>query len=250
MSDRCFDDRNSADTGTVLVDYQPQPFRMRYGYGMKWSVAQYAEEAGISVRRVRQLAEIGKIDAEKVGSSWIIQGPILVQPRGAHEGGRPLSEQSAWETALMLDGYAISAHRPARVRERIERLRNDPKLRNSLNAWLSARAQVKHFKVQPADLKDVRSDRRLHATGVSHPESGLLQAQEYEAYVLRSDFSPVVEEYMLMPSHSRQANVTLRVINLPKFPRAVPRLLIAADLIDRQGPRELSAAREILDNVL
>lgn len=221
---------------------------------MRKSVAEYAQEAGISVRRVRKLAEDGKIDAEKVGNSWIIQEPSSLLPRDQNEGGRPLSAGSAWELALMLDGYAPISHRPARTRARIEQLRIDPSHGRALSAWLSSwlssRAKAEYFKAQPADLQDLRNDQRLRATGVSHQESGLLQAPEFDAYVDQSDFSRVVEDYMLLPSSPRQANVILRVADLPVAPRAVPRLLVAVDLIDRQGPRELAAAQEILRKTL
>ncbi|MGP9503903.1 hypothetical protein ACT3TS_17025 [Specibacter sp. AOP5-B1-6] len=217
---------------------------------MRKSVAKYAQETGISERRVRQLAESGQISAAKLGNVWVIEEPVFTHAQRRAAGGRPLSEESTWELALMLDGYAAKSHRPSRARERIESLRRDPQLRRELNAWMVNRAHVGHFRVQPRDLPDLRGDERLLVTGVSHPASGLLQAQEHEAYVLLSDLPKVVEDYMLIPSSTGRSNALLRAINAHSLPRAAPRLMIAADLLDRGGPREISAAQKILDEAL
>ncbi len=217
---------------------------------MRKSVTEYAQETGISVRRVRQLAESGQISAVKLGHAWVVEEPVFKHAQRRAMGGRPLSEESVWELALMLDGYAANSHRPSRARERIANLRRDPRLRGELNAWMVNRAQTGHYKVQPRDLPDLRKDGRLLATGASHPASGLLQAQEHEAYVLVKDLSEVVEDHLLIPSSTGRSNVILRAINAPALPRAVPRLIIAADLLDRGGPREVSAAKEILNEAL
>lgn len=217
---------------------------------MRKSVGEYAQEAGISVRRVRQLAESGQISAAKLGNAWVIEEPVFKHAPRRAAGGRPLSEESTWELALMLDGYAANPHRPSRARERIERLRRDPQLRSELNSWMVNRAHIGHFRVQPRDLPDLRGDERLLPTGASHPASGLLQAQEHEAYILLRDLPEVVHDYLLIPSSAGRANVTLRAINAPALPRAIPRLMIAADLLDRGGPREISAAQEILNEAL
>jgi hypothetical protein len=217
---------------------------------MDRSVADYAAEADVSERRVRKLAESGKIDAFKVGRAWIIREPVSKHAQRRKSGGRPLTEESAWELALMLDGYVAESHRPSRARARINQLKHDQSLRDELGAWLVDRAEARHFRAQPGDLGDMREDNRLLATGVSHPDSGLLQAQEHEAYVVRQEFQDVVDDYMLMPSTPDKSNVILRVISGPVAPRAVPRLLIAADLMDRGTAREHAAAREIVEKAL
>lgn len=224
---------------------------------MERSVAEYAEEAGISERRVRKLAESGQIAARKYGSSWVISEPSVIYASHRQGSGRPLGEAAAWDLALMLDGYMSSSQRRARTRARAILLRSfegeqgyDPQVEKLAMRWLNARATTKYFRAVAGDMNDIRNDPRLQATGVSHPKSGLLQADEFEAYVLRSDYVQVVDDYMLIDTARARTNVTLRVIDATEIPRVIPRLIIAVDLLERGTTREVSAGQHLLEEVM
>ena len=221
---------------------------------MERSVAEYAQEAGISERRVRKLAESGHIAAKKYGNSWVISEPSVLYASHRQGSGRPLQEAAAWDLALMQDGYISSPQGRARTQARAMLLRSfssdqgyDPQLEKLAMRWLNGRATTKYFRAVAGDLDDLRSDPRLQATGVSHPQSGLLQAEEFDAYVLASDSHQIIDDYMLIDTPRARANVTLRLMDAPKLPRVVPRLLIAVDLLERGTSREVSAGQHLLE---
>lgn len=228
---------------------QPQLFRIRYSCGMNRSVSEYSAEAHLSERRVRKMAEVGLIAASKVGGTWIIEEPLPDQDQPRRR-GRPLSEASAWNLGLMVEGYSPISPRPSRTHDRIQRLRTDAELRAHLSAWFQHRGDTRYFRAQPADLADLRTDPLLKATGVSHPDSQLLRGQEHEAYVLDTHLQRIIEDYLLIPSARSRANVVLRVTSQPVALRLIPRLLVAADLQDRGGARERAASQQIMDMIL
>ena len=224
---------------------------------MERRVAEYAEEAGISERRVRKLAESGQIAAKKYGSSWVISEPSVLYASHRQGSGRPLGEAAAWDLALMLDGYMSSSQRRARTQARAILLRSfegekgyDPQVEKLALRWLKARAATKYFRAVAGDMNDIRNDPRLQATGVSHPKSGLLQADEFEAYVRRSDYVQVVDDYMLIDAPSARANVILRVVETTELPRVIPRLIVAVDLLEQGTTREVSAGQNLLKEVI
>lgn len=157
----------------------------------------------------------------------------------------------------MLDGYMSSSKRRARTKVRITLLRSfesekgyDPQIEKLAMRWLNARATTKYFRAVAGDMNDIRNDPRLQATGVSHSSSGLLQADEFEAYVLGSDYVQIVDHYMLIDAARARTNVTLRVVDAIELPRVIPRLIIAVDLLERGTAREVSASQNILKDVL
>lgn len=221
---------------------------------MERSVAEYAQEAGISERRVRKLAESGQIAARKYGNSWVISEPSVLYASHRQGSGRPLQEAAAWDLALMQDGYMSSSQGRARTQARAMLLRSfssdkgyDPQLEKLAMRWLHKRATIKYFRAVAGDLNDIRNDPRLQATGVSHPKSGLLQAEEFDAYVLGSESPQIIDDYMLIDTTRTRANVTLRLIDSTKLPRVIPRLLIAVDLLERGTTREVSAGKQLLE---
>lgn len=82
----------------------------------------------------------------------------------------------------------------------------DPQLEKLAMRWLHKRATTKYFRAVAGDLNDIRNDPRLQATGVSHPRSGLLQAEELAAYVLGSDSPQIVDDYMLLETTRTRAS--------------------------------------------
>ncbi len=223
---------------------------------MDQSVAEYAQEAGISERRVRMLAEAGQIAATKYGNTWVISEPSPLYAKHRQGSGRPLNEDGAWDLALRLDGYMPISARPSRTEQRITKLKllcnreENERLESTLMRWLSARATTLPLFGSKSEIDEIRRDPRLHATGVSHPDSGLLQADELDAYVTANDRDAVLDDYLLVETTKARANVILRVTDLPEVPRVIPRLMVAIDLLERGTAREVSAAQEILEDVL
>ncbi|WP_336086554.1 helix-turn-helix domain-containing protein [Nocardia sp. SSK8] len=86
------------------------------------NVAEYAELAGVSPRRVRVLARSGAIPAEKVGGRWVITAPQPV--RRARR--RPLSYSSQRALARALHSRSLNGltgQMRARTAERLRLLR-------------------------------------------------------------------------------------------------------------------------------
>jgi excisionase family DNA binding protein len=68
------------------------------------SVAEAAEQLGVSPRRVRQLIDHEELDASRVGRIWMVHAGSVerrrLQPAAA---GRPLDSQRVWSIALVAD---------------------------------------------------------------------------------------------------------------------------------------------------
>lgn len=213
---------------------------------MEISVAEYAQREGLSERRVRQLAEMGRLPARRVGRAWLIDAGGADQRRVPV---RPMAAANAHAMAQWLQGRAANLspnlrHRFRGMRSRLED-ENQPEL--LLSAWLANRAERQVYTAQPDDLTDLRGDPRLQLSGVSSDASGLLAGREVEGYVSQEDLAAVVRDYLLVDAALSRGNVVLHVADLSD---EVPLSFITADLVERGGVRERQAAREILDKVL
>ena len=90
----------------------------------------------------------------------------------------------------------------------------------------------------------VLADPRVVRSGVSDPRAGLSAAEWAEGWVRADDLKALRRTHLL-----RRAEGAYRVVlhvadELPPSP--VPLLLLAADLVDHQGARELARARELI----
>lgn len=69
------------------------------------SVAEAAEELGVSSRRVRSLVESAQLAGRQVGGRWLIEREAVEsRKRQQHPSGRPLSPSSAWHILAALSG--------------------------------------------------------------------------------------------------------------------------------------------------
>ncbi|MGV8978479.1 MAG: hypothetical protein ACOH17_10585 [Cellulomonas sp.] len=94
-----------------------------------------------------------------------------------------------------------------------------------------------------SEIDKLRADSRLVLSGLSDERSGLSAAAGVEAFVRAEDADAVRRDHLLVDAGS-DANVVLHVS--PQRPdRPAPVLLLAADLADHDGPRELAQAREL-----
>lgn len=118
-----------------------------------------------------------------------------------------------------------------------------------LLAWLSNRASRDLYVAAASDLAAMRDDSRLVASGVSHPDSDVDDPRIVEAYVSLDDADGVVSDYWLeKPVVDERPNVVLHVA--PVRPRRIGAMLLAADLAEHGGPREVRRAHELLSEAI
>lgn len=116
---------------------------------------------------------------------------------------------------------------------------------NALLVWLSNRGARMMYVAAGSDLPALRADNRLLLSGLSHPDSNLEAPRIAEAYVNRADADAVVTDFWLeKPGVDERPNVILHVV--PVRPPAMSTLLLAADLAEHSGPREVQRAHELV----
>lgn len=230
------------------------------------SVAEAAKRLDVTPVRVRQRIADGSLHAVRIGHRWAIDEALLHQ-LSARPPGQPLSQRAAWALlALSADAPAASdlvarPKQPARDSELVQRLFLAPsewsRARRRLavllaaplpddllRAWLRRRAERRVYRAAERDLADVRADRRMLPSGVSHPNSGVAAAGMAEGYLARDDLAAFVDDYLLVEAPDGRGNVVLHVAS--ERPPSVWPLLLAADLADYHRPRESGQARQLV----
>jgi hypothetical protein len=213
-----------------------------------WSSADAARELGLSERRVRALAEAGRLKARKVGSRWLVEPVSARQERT----GRPLATASAWAILAILSGARPDWLHPSAASRLKRRLRDPRWVVASLQsaAW---RASVTRLRVLPADIAKVLKVDGLVLTGLSAvtDEIDLVpSSNEIDAYV-SSDVLRMIERQFRPDTQPDQPNLTLRVPSqewVLHFQRA-PVAVAAADLLLSPDPRASRAGREALQRI-
>lgn len=211
-----------------------------------------AKRMGVRPERVLKLIHEGRIDAQKLGSRWVIDENAFSGMVWIKSPGRPMSTKSAMDLAQALEGREpsiLSAVEKHRLRKYVRHLlaHGDPK--SQLQSWLAARARVLDFSVSSSDIPELREDPRIKLSGISDPRSGLLPGNEVEAYISKDDLDRLRSDWFLVPAMNRQkANVILRVLD--ELPAEVPAIFSAMDLAEYPGPREQSAADSLIRSVL
>ncbi|MFT2752915.1 hypothetical protein [Clavibacter sp. Sh2088] len=212
------------------------------------SAAEYADEHGVSARRVQAAAAAGSLPARKLAGRWVIESTAAHH----HGPGRPLSPRSSHALLARISGHedwraGLSASEAARVSARLSRLQADPDAVSLLAAWIrSSRSVPRPYRVALAGLEDLRADPRLVAGGISDPRSGMSDAGELEAHVTAEDLDPLVHEYLLVPGE--RPNVLLHPHARP-VERPLPLGELIADLAQHRGPRERAAATLLLGGI-
>ncbi len=206
-------------------------------------VPEAARMLGVSPVRTRQLIAAGRIDARQVAGRWLVDVASLPS---APRRGRPMSPRVAWALASLADGHRASWLRDDeayRLRARRNELVHDAEPELLLRSWLAARAH--RHQLSAPDPQRLLNDPRLVPSGVSDPRSGMSAGHQAEAYVDANDLEDVRADHLLVPADRSRANVWLHAA--PMLPsRPVPLLLLAADLAEHDGPRELGRARDLI----
>jgi len=211
------------------------------------SVKEYAARQDISVARVHQLIREGKVQAEKIGSNWVIdESELRRQPPLS----RPLSPANSWSFIALLSGIEPE-HMEAKARWLLDRkcaaLAEDNAPAPLLASWLRKRAPVLALHANDSDLADLRSDKRIVLSGISDDRAGLSSEHEVEGYVAPELAQQLISEYLLV--EAKNANVWLHLarVHADADGRA-PLGLVLADLADHTGPRESQRVKELLSN--
>ncbi len=223
------------------------------------SVAQAAEQLGVSVPRIHQRIADGSLVAERIGSQWVVEERSLLHVQERSKAGRPHSARSAWAVIAVSekDRDRIGRGGPAasaRARMQLKRLLDpavDPAsgeeavgdLAVSLRSVFRNRAQRRLLRAAPPDLADLRADDRW-ALLVDLGASGIASA-DIEGYLGESDVDGVLRDYLLVEADN-DANVVLHVIPDAQHPYPDSRLRLAADLAEHRRPREEARAAELL----
>lgn len=209
---------------------------------MEVDVAEAARMMGVSAVRARQLAREGRLRARRVGGRWLIDGTSLPS---APRRGRPMSPRIAWALVEIGAGGAadwVDPRESYRLRRALDRLVADSEPELLLRSWLASRAE--RLLLSASEIDVLRTDPRLVMSGLSDGRSGLSAAGDVEAYIRAAEVVSVRRDHLLIEAGSG-ANVILHAS--PVVPdRPVPLLLLAADLADHDGPRELARARQLI----
>jgi len=139
----------------------------------------------------------------------------------------------------------LSPKEAARLRSRLEQLRNSEDPASLLRAWFASREQRLYLEARELDC--LRADERLVLAGMSLPQSGLNSAGFFEAYVRGDDLAPLMRRHMMREVPPAKANVVLHVVEeFPMDPSAPLRL--AADLASHNNRsfREDARVAELL----
>jgi excisionase family DNA binding protein len=222
------------------------------------SVAEAASRLGVSASRVHQRIADGSLPAIRVGRQWAIDEALLHQV--SSRPGQPLSRRAAWAVLVLaapqdeelaaselVRDLKLAPSEWSRARKRLADILGAPAPEDLLQAWLRRRAERRVFRASQRDLADIRGDRRLLLSGLSHPQSEMASLAVAEGYLARADLDDFVDRYLLVEAADRRGNVVLHVHD--RRPEAVWPLLVAADLAEHQQPREAGRARELVEDL-
>lgn len=227
---------------------------------------------GVSDARVRQRIENGSLVAERIGGRWLVDlrsASADIPPAR----GRPVSPRSVWCSLLALDAASLldlpredvpdgDPDWPEMVAE-VRKISPSSRRRAisvlasaiahadhaELLSWLRNRGERRLYIASEADLASLRADARFRSSGVSHPDSDMSDPRVAEGYLAHSDLADIVRDHWLDPvSVGERPNVVLHAV--PVLPRRISRLLLAADLAEHGGPRELLRAHQLLDDAI
>ncbi|CAN5163671.1 hypothetical protein BH09ACT10_BH09ACT10_11100 [soil metagenome] len=213
---------------------------------MNISVNDAAKRSGLSPRRIRELIASGRLQAERVGASWIIDEAVLAsfEPRI----GRPMSSRNAWGLAQLFAGEhpSVSPSELSRLRKRRNELvrADEDRVAQILRSWMAERAERRLYRVARPDLPSLLADDDLVVSGLSDPRSGLSAAGMAEGYVLADKLDALIRRHLLIEADELNSNVVLHVSDQPV--EAVSPFLVAADLAEYNSPRENQRAAELV----
>ena len=203
-------------------------------------VGQAAKVLGVSERRVRGLIADGQVPARQVGGRWLLDaGALPSAPRRS----RAMAPSNAWR--LLIDN-AMSAKERYLRRLALDRLAADDEPERLLSSWVASRAQRMTYSARKPEA--LLSDPAVVPSGLSDPRARIASAGIVEVYVREADLARLRRAHLLVPDRLNPSVVLHVVPDVPPSP--VPPLLLAADLVEHDRPRELARARELIQDAL
>lgn len=214
------------------------------------SVADAAEELGVSDRRVRQLLASGELFGQQLGRAWVIDSASIDRLRPKRV-GRPWSAASAWAVLELAAGGNPEL-------SPVERSRARKRLAGSglagLVDQLQSRSERCEMYVHPSALDRVGDDADVVRSGVSAAgvyDVDLIVSDEAEVYVRSSKVAGLVDRYALRPNPDR-SNLVVRVVDDDVWPfedhsRVAPWPVVAVDLLDAYDERSRRAGLELIE---
>jgi excisionase family DNA binding protein len=237
------DGRRDDDDGDEDVGYDDADFGSGAGtlVGMEIGVAQAAKVLGVSDRHVRDLIADNRVAARQVAGRWLVDEASLPS---APRRSRPMSAANAWR--LLVESRASSAKQAYLRRRALDRLAHDREPERLLASWVASRARRMSYSSRKPEA--LLEDPAFVASGLSDPRAKIASGSIIEGYVKDSELSRLRRAHLLVPNVSG-GNVVLHVADeLPPSP--VPLLLLAADLVEHDEPREIARARELIRDEL
>jgi hypothetical protein len=212
------------------------------------SVAVAAGALDVSLERVRQLIQDGRLDARQVSGRWLIN-PESVD-RLAHQqrhAGRPWAAARAWGLLALAAGRDVSWLAPAEVR----RLRDVLADRNvgEVASQLRRRADRRPWYVHPGMIEDFLAEDGV-VVGGARASGQLRDSGPIDAYIAGDVLERLVDRYV-PDQGAADPNVIARVVRGP-WPfahgeRVAWPEVAAVDLLERGTD---DRARRVAENLL
>lgn len=235
-------------------------------------VREAARRLGVSPARVRQLIVQGDLDANRLGRFWVIaQDSVRRRAQAEVDHGRPYSSRQVWRMGVMADlmladdaDEALRRFVDPQARWRLRRYLADLAREDDPGnvAWrLRGRADhlIRCF-AHPSVVAGLVEDPRSvvsGAHGAAAHGADLVPNDIVDAYVAADDLDGLTADHGLIDD-TGDANVRLRVVDrsvrlqrsqgrpAPGSPGHVaPRLLVVADLAERDDARATAGARAL-----
>lgn len=211
------------------------------------SVAEFADQRGVSERRVLHLIKRGDVRARRSGGRWLIDVREInkrkqlrrpMSPKMAHALIALLSKESWQEDVDPMQKHRLKLH--------LVELQNHDYPAWLLSSWLRKRGEVIPLKANPADLRKLQLDDRIYLSGLNDPRGGISANDFVEGYIEKKYLKQFQKDYLLVDSDA--PNVILRIVDFA-LERPLPIGLVMADLADHNGPREDAQVARLLKSL-
>jgi excisionase family DNA binding protein len=220
------------------------------------TVTETAEETGLSVEHVRQMARDGQLGARRTSAGWLIPAKALSSLRLSGS-GRLLAPQTAWRVMRLLAATSeqkapgrLIADRSARhhVLDLIAKLPDPVSTPGPWRRALASRGDIVRLRAHHGVLSHLTADPHVSIGGseAMPPEYGLTPGYPV-LYVSDDAASEFVRRYRLHPDYAGQVTlVTVPADLAPSAGQPVPAPAAAADLLAEDDPRAAHAAASYL----
>ncbi|MFF3455445.1 type IV toxin-antitoxin system AbiEi family antitoxin [Streptomyces sp. NPDC002730] len=228
------------------------------------SVHQAAAALDVDDSRVRQLLRDGKLQGERIGGRWLVDGASVRNRKDAGaRSGRPLSARNAWGLLVLLAGHrpvGLSDAEKSRIVARLRSLAAHERLPVvRLRELLEARAETRRYRVHSGMLAAVLDHPEAVRAGVSAAAqvgADYVAPGRAEIYAHPDKLGKLEESFGMLRDHQR-GNLVVRIPPAEMWPfltsvkgADAPPSVVAADLLDIQEDRADAAAVALLRPLL